>query len=480
MTVSADAARMEGRMPDMGATAGGLVSAGAQLLQIRTEKQLLVAVQRPRDEERFAVKLHAEASAAGEDFFYSIPYKDHLPNCGDRRNCSCPKTFVEGPGVGLARSAARLWGNCNIDVTIEQDTPDAWLVGAWFIDFETNYTRHDTKRISKMKALKGGKMVRAADRDLDVVYQQGASKVERDVILRALPRHVIDRAFELAKFAAIQDKLPVRDQLARLLRRFNEIDVTASQLERYLGHAFNEETILKAEKDPREVIAHLRGVITAIKGGEREAHEFFGEGAGEAAVVVPPSAAGPAAVNLADLKPVPEGTAAAVGRSPGFKSVEEEFRAQAEVMGFKVDAKKPMERLLEQLGQPAKAMTPDLWARALAELRRRHAEKLAQAAGNGPPVTTPDATGEVAMTLLERVVAVLTECRAAAADPGREFVVAWPADTQNMWLCDVPLLLAAKLPTNQSCELAKLSDEALGRVFLEAEDLRKRLLEARA
>lgn len=472
MTVSADHERLEGRTPDIGATAGALVSGGAQLLQIRTEKQLLVAVQRPRDEKIFAAKLHAEASEAGDDFFYSIPYKDHRADCQDKRTCSCPKTLVEGPGVGLARSAARLWGNCNIDVTIEQDLPDAWLVGAWFIDFETNYTRHETKRVSKMKPVKGGRMVRAADRELDVVYQQGASKVERDAILRALPRHAIERAFELAKFAAVQDKLPVRDQLARLLRRFNEIDVTASQLEEYLGHPFNEETILKAEKNPREVIAHLRGVITAIKGGERDAAEFFGEGAGAPATVVPPSAAGPTAVTIGDLAPVAPATAPIVASAPSEPlpaerprmTPEEEFRALAAVMGFNVNAKKPMERLLDQLGQPGKAMSPDRWTAALAELRRRHDEKLRQASA----------------PLRERLVAVLTECRAMAENPERLFVAEWPEGSGDLWVCDRALLVAAKLPATTSLQLTGLSDQQVAALLHEAEAMLGQLTEVRA
>jgi len=300
MTVSADARALdEGHLSQIPQSAAELISAGAQLLQIRTEKQLLIAVQRPRDEERFKTKLETEASSAGEDFFYSIPYKDHVQGCQDRRRCSCPSTNVEGPGVGLARSAVRLWGNCSIEVTLDQDTADAWLVRATFTDFETNYTRFDTKRVSKMKPTKGGRMMRASDRDLDVVYQQGASKVERDTILRALPKHIIDRCFELAKYAATLDKMPIKDQLARILRRFTEIDVTLSQIETYLGCALDEKSIRAAEKDPREVCAQLRGMITAIKGGELDATEVFGVKA--EVRVVTPAESSPSAVSLADL-----------------------------------------------------------------------------------------------------------------------------------------------------------------------------------
>ena len=291
----------DGRAAETGTSFGAMVSTGAQMLQIRTEKQLLVAIQRPRNEEDFANALYREASEAGEDFFYSIPYKDHRPDCNNRKGCDCPKTLVEGPGVGLARSAARTWGNCSVDTSLEQEFDDAWLVGAWFVDFETNFTKHETKRVSKMRATKGGRMVRAADRELDVVYQQGASKVERDVILRALPRHVIERAFELAKYAALLEKMPIKDQIARLVRRFHEIDVTLAQVENYLGCTLTEEGMAKAEKNPRETCAHLRGLITAIKGGELEVAEVFGP----AITTAGPVTEALGAVSLADLEGKP-------------------------------------------------------------------------------------------------------------------------------------------------------------------------------
>lgn len=257
--------------------AGELISAGAQIVQVRTKHQLMVAVQRPRDDEKFSMKLKAEAAAAGEDFFYSIPFKDHKPNCQDRRRCNCPVELVEGPGVGLARSAVRLWGNCSVDTMPEHEAVDHWLVGAYFIDFETNFTKHETKRISKIVTLKGGRTAVAKDKQLDLEYQKGASKVERDVILHAMPRHVIEQAFEIAKAAALQEKKPMKEQIARVIRRFSEMDVSLQMIEDYIGCAFTEEAMKKAELDPRERVAHLRGLITALRGGDATITEVFGE-----------------------------------------------------------------------------------------------------------------------------------------------------------------------------------------------------------
>ena len=224
MTVAADVALL-----DQSRTAGDLIAAGNQLLQIRTQHQLTVAIQRPRDEKAFATKLAVEAAEAGEDFFYSIPYTDHKPGCQNRRGCDCPSKPVEGPGVGLARSAARLWGNCSVDTTLEKDGEDAWLVGAWFVDFESNYTKHEVKRVSKMKPTRGGGMVRASDHELDSVYQRGASKVERDCFLRALPKHDIEKAYETAKYAALTE-----NERARFLKELHKVLQTEGRFLRFV------------------------------------------------------------------------------------------------------------------------------------------------------------------------------------------------------------------------------------------------------
>lgn len=271
-------------------TAGDLISQGSQLLQIRTRNQLMVAVQRPRDLKVFEGKLLAIAAEAGEDFFYSIPYKNRKEGT---------TTNVEGAGVGLARAAAALYGNCSVDTRIEQEVTDCFLVRSDFVDFETNYTRSETKRVSKLMPKYGGGTRLSSGKELDLVYQQGASKVERDVILRSLPKHIIERAFETAKAAALAEKAPIAQQIARLLRRFGELEVGIGRIEAYLGCPFTEKGMADTGKDPREVCAHLRGVLTAIKGGDTTVEEIFGQaqqGPSQA-----PASQAPGAIKAEDL-----------------------------------------------------------------------------------------------------------------------------------------------------------------------------------
>lgn len=335
--------------PGAGNMAGEIISRGEQLLQIRSKNQLVVAIQRPRDEDVFATKLKSMAAQAGEDFFYSIPYKDHRMGCQDRRNCNCPSKPVEGPGVGLARAAAMYWTNCSVETRTSADNPDHWMVEATFVDFENNYTKTEEKRISKLKVTKGGKYTIARDKDLDVTYQQGASKVERDVILRALPKHIIDGAWELAKVSALMDKRPVQELVGRALRRFQENGVSPTQLTAYLGHSMDqpgwiqgatvalgtEPTNEQAQSFARERLAHMRGILTAIAGGQVTVEEIFNTGASEEQAKAPSDACAGAVTtqNIADASVALGGTRTVTTEAHGIPIERPEGLAGVELPG---------------------------------------------------------------------------------------------------------------------------------------------------
>jgi hypothetical protein len=263
---------------DVGSGAGELIAAGVQLMQIRTEKQIAISAQRPRKEADVAKALYSEAETAGEDFFYRWVPKKHLSSCNRRGKCECPEDKpIQGPGVGLVRSAVRLWGNCSVEVQPESEGPDHWMVRAWFVDFQTNFTRSEVKRVSKMIPKGGGGYRVAGGKELDLVYQQGASKVERDAVHRGLPKWLIDRAFEIALTSAFADTKPFREKAARIVARYSQLGVTLSMIETHLGHKFEEAEMLGLGKNPKEVCAYLTGVGTAIVNEEATVEEIFGQ-----------------------------------------------------------------------------------------------------------------------------------------------------------------------------------------------------------
>ena len=98
---------------------------GGALQRTGTGYSTAIRVQEPRNLQIKRKQLLAEARMAGESFYYGW---------------GAGKNKVLGPSIGLAMSAARLWGNCAVDMAPVQDTPDSWIFTAQFIDLETGTT----------------------------------------------------------------------------------------------------------------------------------------------------------------------------------------------------------------------------------------------------------------------------------------------------------------------------------------------------
>jgi hypothetical protein len=113
------------------------------------------------------------------------------------------KDRIEGPSQALAYAAARCWGNCAVDQQPIEETPDAWVFTSVFVDCETGFTLTRKFRQSK-KWTVHGKL--DAERKDDVRFQIGQTKGDRNVILKALPKWLIDKAMEEAK-AGVRLKL---------------------------------------------------------------------------------------------------------------------------------------------------------------------------------------------------------------------------------------------------------------------------------
>lgn len=262
-------------------SAGALIEQGVRIVQMRTDRQLMVAAQRPRDEARFAAALEAEAEDAGEEFFYAWDVKDHVQGCvgAARRTCNCPAEEISGPSVQLARSAARTWGNCDVASRIVADLPTHWEVESTFVDFQRNYTRTETGRVSKLRELSGGRVVTLRPEQLEIAFKIGVAKIERNAIVNALPRAVLRRVQRVAMEAAlakVDDKATAEVELAKAARWFQQRGVPLEVFERYVGAPANVAALRKAGKDPAAVVASLRGTVTAIREGQTTTAEVFG------------------------------------------------------------------------------------------------------------------------------------------------------------------------------------------------------------
>lgn len=178
------------------------------------------AVAVPRDDSRILQKLKALATAAGDDWFYRFPVRDH----GAVKH-------IEGPTIKAANNVARLYGNCEIDTRV-LDSGDSWIIYARFIDWETGFSM--TRPFQQQK---GQQTIKTKDegRQLSNALQIGVSKAIRNVICNALEQFTTF-AFEEARKNIVEK---VGKNLAqyreKVLAALKEMKVDVKRVEAPLG-----------------------------------------------------------------------------------------------------------------------------------------------------------------------------------------------------------------------------------------------------
>lgn len=194
-----------------------------------------------RDEGSILQKIRAFASAAGDDWYYSWSTKNRDGSRGT----------VEGASIDAALYVVRLYGNCDVDVRV-QDFGDSWLYYARFTDFETGFRL--MRAYQQRKSQNTG--MRDADRQADIVFQIGQSKAIRNVICNAL-RPFTDFAFTEAKGALVKKVGERLDYYReRVNVRLKELGVAADRVERIVGRPLDK----WLAPDIAKVIAQLQAV----------------------------------------------------------------------------------------------------------------------------------------------------------------------------------------------------------------------------
>lgn len=230
-----------------------LLSQGKALQKAGTPFVTAMGVQRKRDLGRVIAAMENEAKFAGDSFYYSLPFGEH----------------VEGPSIGLAVSLAREWGNCAVTMDV-QETDDAFLFTARFIDLETGYQLDRAYRQRKAGAVHGKF---DPERKLDIAFQIGQSKAIRNVILNATPRWLQDKLVAAAKAAVAAEITP--DMLLQERQKIAELfaasfRVTLEMLTAKIGRGLPEWSAMD--------VATLRGNFKALQSKELTVEELFGVG----------------------------------------------------------------------------------------------------------------------------------------------------------------------------------------------------------
>lgn len=229
---------------------------GGTAMQVKGSYATAVSVQRPRTLANVEAKLMEEAALSGSTFYYGW---------------GAGKDRVEGPSVNLAMSAVRLWGNCAVELQPVQETRDAWIFTAAFVDLETGFTLSRQFRQAKNWVVHG----RFDDaRKDDIRFQIGQSKAIRNVVLNAVPTWLTNKAVERAKDGVREEleswigKKGIESIRALLLKRLNEHGVTEAVALAKFGRSTPGGLTI-------EDMVVMRGDVEALKHGEDTVEHLY-------------------------------------------------------------------------------------------------------------------------------------------------------------------------------------------------------------
>lgn len=266
---------------------------GSAITRTQTHYQTAVAVQQPRRLKSVTDRVLEEAAMIGEDFVYSFRVKNKDGSQG----------VIEGTSIDGAMILLRNWGNAALECELAEEGPTHWVFRATVIDLETGFT---TSRLYRQR--KGEKHGRFdVDRAMDIAFQIGQSKAQRNVILRAVPAWLISRAVDTAHLAAEKEIKNVPEAVAKTRAAFASLQVTDEQLLRRVGRPFDAWL-------PRDLVV-MRATYRAIRDGVTSvAAEFADDDSAPAQSAPEPSPApspAAAASEPAPTRPDPTPTAAA-------------------------------------------------------------------------------------------------------------------------------------------------------------------------
>lgn len=262
-------------------------SAVAAREKAAVEARFLVAINRPRDINRFRIRLleACRRPRFAEVAMYAKPV-------GGKK--------VTGPSIRFVEEALRHYGNVDVKASVTFDDPERRILCVTGTDLETNTSYLQdvdlNKTVERRQPKAGEEVVRSrqnstgqtvyiikADEDAFINKQNaGSSKAIRTVGLRILPSDAVEEAMEVVVHTLQQED--AKDPTAarkRLVDSFYALGVMPKQITDLLGHEL--EAVTPAE------LTMLRSIYTALKDGETtwpEVVEAFGakkpNGSGEA------------------------------------------------------------------------------------------------------------------------------------------------------------------------------------------------------
>jgi len=246
-------------VPDESTSNEMAVAAQTQMARSEIESALIVAQRIPRNEDQARQDIERACNR---------PRFAELARYTFRRGGQ----VVQGPSVNMARELARVWGNIRSGADVIYDDDKTRTIRAWAWDLQTNTQERQDVTFKKAIQRKGrdGKTtwISPDERDLRELTNSQGAKAVRNCILHLIPRDIVDDAMQVCIEAVARDvaKDP-EDARKRMVRAFDKIGVSVTDLETYLGHPLRQIT--------EEEIVTLKGVWQSINEGNSHWSEYM-------------------------------------------------------------------------------------------------------------------------------------------------------------------------------------------------------------
>ena len=219
---------------------------------------VIVAV--PRNIAVVRKRIAEAANYNGHNWEYRLPFKT--------KNSDGESVPVTGATIKCANDVFRAFGNCNLDIDPDvRETPEAWYFNAVITDLETG-SRLARPFRQRKNPNTGGRM--DADRQLDMAFQIGVSKAERNVVVNFLAG-LMDEALDMARKSVIK-KIEANPQkwIANIRDWLAQSNVPEDRIAKYYNRSLD--NLMAAQ------IAEVVQSIMAVKEGRANKTEFYADG----------------------------------------------------------------------------------------------------------------------------------------------------------------------------------------------------------
>lgn len=225
------------------------------LMQTRSPYSTAVQVIKPRNVNLVLEKCKNEAALGGESFYYSW---------------SQGGSIIEGLTVGAALMMIRNWGNCAVDVKV-QESPNGYIFYGAFIDLETGFNLVRPFKMSKQSPKnKQGRDIYSGERGKDIIFQIGASKATRNVTLNAIPKYIADEVIAIAKKNVVKqvEKMGIPAAIEKILKKADALKIPFDRIEANYG---------KKESWNTNKIVAVMGALRSVEDGIESMDEVFAD-----------------------------------------------------------------------------------------------------------------------------------------------------------------------------------------------------------